>query len=124
VDPVSDPTILIVQDDFVEAEGLRVMLVQAGYEVAGIAARTAGAVRLAQQLRPRLAIVDMMLEVDVDGIDTATVLARPHGLMIVITTGFPDAVIEAEKVARIACAIVRKPYTSEDILAAVARCLA
>jgi hypothetical protein len=51
-------------------------------------------------------------------------LARQHGLKFVITTGFPDAVIEAEKVARIACAIVRKPYTSEDILAAVARCLA
>jgi ActR/RegA family two-component response regulator len=121
---VSDPTILIVQDDFVEAEGLRVILVQAGYEVAGIAARTAEAVRLAQQMRPRMAIVDMMLEVDVDGIHTATMLARQHGLKVVITTGFPDAVIEAEQVARIACPIVRKPYTSEDILAAVARCLA
>ena len=66
----------------------------------------------------------MMLELDVDGIHTATELARRHGLKVLITTGFPDFVIEAEQVASLACAIVRKPYTDEEILAAVARCLA
>jgi DNA-binding NtrC family response regulator len=120
---VSHATILIVQDDFVEAEGLRIMLEQAGHDVVGIAARTAQASRVAADKRPQLAIVDMMLEVDVDGIRTATALARQHELKVLITTGFPDAVIQAEKVARIACAIVRKPYTSEDVLAAVGRCL-
>lgn len=121
---MSQARILIVQDDFVEAEGLRIVLTQAGYDVVGIAARTAEASQQAAATRPQLAIVDMMLEVDVDGIQTATALARQHGLKVLITTGFPDAVIEAENVASIACAIVRKPYTNDDILAAVARCLA
>ena len=44
--------------------------------MAGVASRTAGADRLAEQHHPDLAIVDMMLEIDVDGIPTATVLAR------------------------------------------------
>ena len=34
--------ILIVQDDFIEAERLRLMLAHAGYNVVGIAGRTAG----------------------------------------------------------------------------------
>ena len=117
-------TVIIVQDDFIEAERLRILLEQAGYQVPGIAGRTAEADRLAARAGADLAIVDMMLEVDVDGIHTATDLARRHAFKILITTGFPDAVIRAENVARLACAIVRKPYTDAEILAAVARCLA
>ena len=117
-------TVIIVQDDFIEAERLRLLLEQAGYRVPGIAGRTAEADRLAARAGAELAIVDMMLEIDVDGIHTATELARRHALKVLITTGFPDAVIQAENVARLACAIVRKPYTDAEILAAVARCLA
>jgi DNA-binding response OmpR family regulator len=120
---VSNREILIVQDDFVEAEGLRLVLEQAGYQVVGIAGRTAEAIRLAQRFRPQLAIVDMMLELDVDGIRTATALARQQPLKVLITTGFPDAVIKGEDLSGLACAIVRKPYTEEEILAAVGRCL-
>ena len=115
--------ILIVQNDFLLAEGLRIVLVDAGYEVVGMARDTAGAEKLAAQHRPALAIVDMMLEVDADGIATATVLKQRHGLEILITTGFPDSLVKREGVHELACAIVRKPYSDEEILEAVARCL-
>ena len=115
--------ILIVQDDFLLAEGLRVVLVDAGYEVVGMARDTLGADKLAAQHRPALAIVDMMLEVDVDGLATATFLKDKHGLEILITTGFPDSFVEREGVHELACAVVRKPYSDEEILEAVARCL-
>jgi DNA-binding response OmpR family regulator len=116
--------ILIVQDDFLAAERLRLLLVQAGHTVVGVAARTRGAIDLAGQHRPHLAIVDMMLEIDVDGIHTATELVRRHQVKIIVTTGFPDAVIQAEGVPALACAIVKKPYTDDEILAGVAHCLA
>jgi len=116
--------ILIVQDDFVEAERLRLLLADAGHTVVGLASRTATALALAGAHRPALAIVDMMLEIDVDGIQTATALARQDRIKILITTGFPDAIVEAEGVPALACAIVRKPYADKEILAAVARCLA
>jgi DNA-binding response OmpR family regulator len=117
-------TILIVQDDFLAAERLRLLLEQAGYVVVGVASRTNGANELADQHHPDLAIVDMMLEVDVDGFRTATALARTHNVKILITTGFPDSTIEAERVPEIACAILKKPYSDQDVLDAVARCLA
>jgi DNA-binding NarL/FixJ family response regulator len=116
--------ILIVQDDFLAAERLRLLLVQAGHNVVGVASRTEGAIDLTKQHQPDLAIVDMMLELDVDGIHTATELARRHLVKIIVTTGFPDSVIQAEGVPALACAIVKKPYTDDQILAAVARCLA
>jgi two-component system, NtrC family, response regulator HydG len=116
-------TILIVQHDFLAAERLRLLLEQAGYVVVGVASRTSDANELAEQHRPDLAIVDMMLEIDVDGIHTATALAQAHKMKILITTGFPDPVIQAEGVPDLACAIVKKPYSDEDLLAAVAQCL-
>jgi DNA-binding response OmpR family regulator len=116
--------ILIVQDDFLAAERLRLLLVKAGYTVVGVAGRTKGAVELADQHHPDLAIVDMMLEVDVDGVHTASELAQRYGVKILITTGFPDSIVQAEGVPDLACAIVNKPYTDDEILAGVARCLA
>jgi DNA-binding response OmpR family regulator len=115
--------ILIVQDDPLLAGALQSLLQDAGYEVVGAARGTAGADQLATQHRPVLAIVDMMLEVDVDGIATATYLKQNHGLEILITTGFPDSVVQREGVPGFACAIVKKPYTDEEILQAVKRCL-
>jgi two-component system, response regulator PdtaR len=115
--------ILIVQDDPLLAEALRIVVEEAGYEVVGVAKDTAGAEKLAAQHRPALAIVDMMLEVDVDGIATATVLKEKYGLEILITTGFSPSFVEQEGVADLACAVVRKPYTDEEILQAVAHCL-
>ena len=79
---------------------------------------------LVERHGPRLAIVDMMLEIDVDGVHTATELARRYALRILITTGFPDFVTKAEGVEQFACEIVKKPYADDEILAAVARCLA
>ena len=116
--------ILIVQDDFLAAERLRLLLMKAGHTIVGVAGRTSGATALADQHRPDLAIVDMMLEIDVDGVRTATELLRRHLIKILVTTGFPDSVIQAEGVPALACAIVKKPYTDDEILAAVARCLA
>ena len=115
--------ILIVQNDFLLAEALRIVIADAGYEVVGMASDTLGADTLAEQHRPPLAIVDMMLEVDVDGIATATALKEMHGLKILITTGFPDSFMERQGVHELACAVVRKPYSDEEILDAVARCL-
>jgi DNA-binding response OmpR family regulator len=116
--------ILLVQSNFLGAERLRMLLEQAGYRVVGIAGRTDDAIQLVERDRPALAIVDMMLELDVDGIQTATELAKRYALKILITSGFPDFVTQAEGVADLACAIVKKPYTDHELLTAVARCLA
>jgi two-component system, response regulator PdtaR len=115
--------ILIVQRDFLLAECLRQLLADAGYEVVGMARDTAGAEKFARQHRPALAVVDMMLELDVDGIATATFLKQNYGLAILITSGFPESLLERNGAADLGCAVVSKPYSDEQILAAVARCL-
>jgi DNA-binding response OmpR family regulator len=115
--------ILIVQDECLLAGALQSLIADAGYHVVGVARDTAGADQLAMEHRPALAIVDMKLEIDVDGMATASYLKQKHGLEILITTGFPDSVTQREGVDAFACAIIRKPYSDEEILEALARCL-
>ena len=120
---MANETILIVQDDFLAAERLRMVLEQAGYRIAGLAGRTAEALCLTEREAPDLAIIDMMLEIDVDGVATATELAKRRELKILITTGFPDSLVESEGVHAFACAVLKKPFTDEEILRAVKDCL-
>ena len=116
--------ILIVQDEFLEAERLRQLLEKAGHFIVGVVARTDRALDTVRQERLDLAIVDMMLEIDIDGIATATAIHRASGCRILITTGFPDWVIKAEGVDDLACAIIKKPYKDQELLDALNRCLA
>lgn len=91
--------------------------------VVGLAGRTQEALDLAARHQPHLAIVDMMLEIDVDGIATARELVARHDVKIMITTGFPESVVEKEGADGFACAVVRKPYSDDEILSALAKCL-
>jgi hypothetical protein len=43
---------------------------------------------------------------------------------MLITTGCPESIVMSVGVPDSACAIVRKPYTDEDVLEAVTRCMA
>lgn len=115
--------VLIVQDDFLVAQRLRGILEGAGEAVAGIARDTAEALALLERHGADVAVVDMKLEVDVDGIQTATELKRRYPrLRILLTTGFPDHVVEAHGTDELACAVVKKPYTDQEILDALKRC--
>ena len=116
--------ILVVEDDFLGAERARLLLEAAGYEVVGTAPRTVEALELAARDAPDLAIVDMKLELDVDGFHTADELARRHRLKILITTGFPDQVVGHRAPHATGYPVVRKPYSERELLDAVARCLA
>jgi DNA-binding response OmpR family regulator len=117
------PNVLIVQDDFLVAEQLRRTLEGAGRRVTGVVGRTLPALESASREPPDLTIVDMMPEIDVDGLHTASELARRAGVKVLITTGFPDQVLERYGTDELACAVVRKPYTDEEILDAVRRCV-
>lgn len=114
--------VLVVEEDFLIAEQIRGVLSDAGYEVVGVTRRTAGAREAAGSGRVELAIVSMMLEVDVDGIRTATALHRTYGVKVLITTGFPDQFVRQHMNSNLPCGILKKPFSDGELLTAVAAC--
>src|SRR5688572_22570567 len=63
--------ILIVEDEFILANGLRLMLESAGYDVCELADSVTWAREIIRKEKPTLAILDIQLEGKLTGIDLA-----------------------------------------------------
>jgi DNA-binding NarL/FixJ family response regulator len=80
-------TALIVEDEFLIAEGLRVQLETFGLEVCGVATTADEAVALTEQHRPDLVLMDVRLSGDRDGVDAAMAIHQSMRTPVIFLTG-------------------------------------
>jgi DNA-binding response OmpR family regulator len=116
--------ILIVEDDFLIADATRRVLEAAGHAVVGEAPDAARAKALAESGPFDLAIVDMKLGDDGDGMVLARELATSHGCRIIIATAYADWVVERAGRPDFVAEVVHKPFSPDCLLAALKRALA
>ena len=82
--------VLILEDDVLVAWSLREVLSLTGYQVTGIAATVNDALCLAENTRPDLAVVDVRLAGNRDGIEGAQLLRQQFGISVIFLTGEVD----------------------------------
>lgn len=87
---MSTPRIMIVEDESIVALDMRVRLTRLGYQVVGIANTAQQGIALAAQHRPDLALMDIRLKGEMDGIETATVLRADFQIPVVYLTAYAD----------------------------------
>lgn len=116
------PRILIVEDDALQAESLRASLTNAGFVVIGVADDCTTALSFANQAEPDLALVDVRLTGNIDGITTGRQLYEEHGIPIVFLTAFLDDAVQQGRA--FAKGFVNKPYSTDDVIATIRRALA
>jgi DNA-binding NarL/FixJ family response regulator len=108
----SKRTALIVEDEFLIAEGLRVQLDMMGIDVCGMAATAEDAIELAKQHNPTFVLMDVRLKGTRDGVDAALDIHEQVGSRVIFVTGSR----EPETIDRIgkdhAAATLFKPVTS------------
>ena len=114
-------SILLVEDDPDFASAVRVVLEDAGYAVCGVASTCGQALKLAGECAPDLAILDLQLEDEIDGVTLGFELSS-NGIPIIYLTG--DIAIAVRQAYEIASDFLEKPLRSADLLAAVRNCLA
>jgi DNA-binding NarL/FixJ family response regulator len=117
------PCILLVEDDFLVGMEVETGLLEAGYEVAGIAATAEEAVELARRRRPALAVMDIRLAGDRDGIDAALEIFRTLGIRSIFASAHGDAQVRARAEPARPLGWVAKPYRVETLLKAVEEAL-
>jgi DNA-binding NarL/FixJ family response regulator len=117
------PCILLVEDDFLVGMEVEAGLEEAGYEVAGVAATAEEAVELAASRRPALAVMDIRLASERDGIDAALEIFRTLGIRSLFASAHVDAQVRARAEAARPLGWVAKPYRVETLLAAVGEAL-
>jgi DNA-binding NtrC family response regulator len=107
--------ILIVEDQFIEANNLQEMLELVGYRVCGIARSVPKALELLEQHQPDLVLIDIFLKGPLTGIDLAKRLREINIPFVYLSANSDKKTLEAAKATRPYGFLV-KPFREKDIL--------
>lgn len=110
--------ILIVEDEFILANGLRLMLETAGFEVCELAESVTWAREIIRREHPTLVILDIHLAGKLTGIDLAHELKAAGIGFIYLSASSSQSVLEAAKQTEPYGFLV-KPYRQKDVLIAI-----
>jgi DNA-binding NarL/FixJ family response regulator len=111
--------ILIVEDDFLIALQTETALTQAGFSVVGIAATAEEAIAFAKQRRPLLAVMDIRLAGERDGIDAAGELFRELDIRCIFASAHDDPHTRERAESYAPLGWLTKPYTMASLVAMI-----
>jgi two-component system, response regulator PdtaR len=110
--------ILVIEDDLLIATQIETTLTEAGFEVVSLATGEE-AIELAAKDPPDLAVVDIRLAGDRDGVDTALELFRSHGIRCIFASAYSDDEARQRAAPAAPFGWLQKPYTMASLTATV-----
>ncbi|MET3886305.1 DNA-binding NtrC family response regulator [Chitinophagaceae bacterium OAS944] len=110
--------ILIVEDQFVEADYLRLLLEQAGYTITGIARSVIQAQELIADKKPDFVLLDILLKGKQTGIDLAKQLTADNIPFVYLSANSDETILNAAKETQPYGFLV-KPFREKDLLVAL-----
>jgi DNA-binding NtrC family response regulator len=110
--------ILIVEDQFVEADYLRLLLEQAGYTITGIARSVPQAQEMIADKKPDFVLLDILLKGKQTGIDLAKQLATDNIPFVYLSANSDETILNAAKETQPYGFLV-KPFREKDLLVAL-----
>ncbi|HEV3224808.1 MAG TPA: sigma-54 dependent transcriptional regulator [Puia sp.] len=110
--------ILIVEDELVVAEDIRLTIEQAGYEFCGIAPSVNRALELVNQQNPCLVLVDIFLKGNLSGLDLAFELNKRDIPFVYLSANYDHEIMENAKRTQ-PYGFVLKPIRAKDLLIAL-----
>jgi DNA-binding NarL/FixJ family response regulator len=116
--------ILVVEDDFMIAMQIEAALAEAGFALSGMAVSGEEAIAMATVIPPALALMDIRLAGEMDGVDAALRLFREHGIRCIFATAHHDAEVRRRAAPAEPLGWLQKPYTMPAMLEAVRLALA
>lgn len=107
--------ILIVEDELLVATDLRATLEDLGYDVVGTAESGRTALRMVEELRPDLVLMDIKLRGGMDGVEAAEAIRRRWQLPVVFLTSNGNAQMRGRAQAAAAYGYLLKPFRPRDL---------
>jgi two-component system response regulator HydG len=109
------PKILIVEDQFIEAKSLNVILTNAGYSTCSIARSVASALSIIEKEKPDLVLVDIFLQGEGTGIDLGHILNEKNMAFVYLSANSNRQILEAAKSTK-PYGFMVKPFRAKDVL--------
>ena len=106
---------MIVEDEFIIASDLRIILEGAGYEIAGIASSVPKALEIIRLKRPAWVFLDIYLSGKLTGIDLARQLVEMSIPFIYVSANSNQSVLREARITRPYGFLV-KPFREQDVL--------
>jgi two-component system, cell cycle response regulator len=115
----SSLSILLVEDEGVVAQDLKESLTRLGYRVAGVAAEGVQAVRMAEELKPQLIVMDVGLNGDIDGIQAARMIDERLRVPVIFLTGQSDPDTLRRAISTGPLGYIVKPFQEVELRCAI-----
>jgi len=116
---MSKKRVLIVEDEALTVLALKHELAELGYEVAGDASSAADALRVAENNRADVVLMDIQLEGGISGVAAAAAIRGHLDIPVVFLTAHASAETIARAVETGAFGYLLKPYTVPELKAAI-----
>lgn len=87
---MSQITVLVVEDESIVSKDIQNSLKKLGYEVVGAASNGIKAIELAEEYRPDIILMDIMLKGNMSGIDTADRIFNQFNIPVIFITAYAD----------------------------------
>jgi DNA-binding response OmpR family regulator len=115
-----DCSVLIVEDELIVAESIKAFLVDWGYDVIGIVPSGRMALNLVKKNRPDIVIMDVKIDGDLNGVETAVVIRGffEEEIPIVFISDYSLADYPLIKALN-KYSYLNKPFDSQDLLGAL-----
>jgi CheY-like chemotaxis protein len=111
--------ILIVEDEAIIAEDIRLMVEREGFHVSGIATSGPEAIERVKEETPDLIFIDICLKGKQDGVDTAFKIKQMVDVPIVFVTAFSSKQYSDRVLSVQPSGFVMKPFTKELIFQSI-----
>ena len=111
--------ILIVEDDEIVSQLIGWRVTEMGYRVCGKAANGPDAIILTNESSPDLILMDITLQGNIDGIETAKIIQQHFSIPIIFLTASSDEKL-LDRIAPLRPAgYIIKPFTDNDLRVAL-----
>src|SRR5262249_18834372 len=115
--------LLIVEDDVLLASALQELLGGSGFEFVGTAGSAAGALPLAKDQDPQLALIDICLVGPIDGIELACRFRDEYRIPTIFLSGLADPEVRERALITDPLGFIRKPYRASQVYNAIEQAL-
>jgi DNA-binding response OmpR family regulator len=108
-------TFIIIEDEFIIAEDIRKALTDMGHEVVATALTGKDGIIKTIRHKPDMVLIDILLDGDIDGIETAALIKKKCDASIIFCTAFADLATRSKAMCMNPVSYIVKPFSKEEL---------